>query len=220
MLGSEPVGFDSPPLARPSTAASSSRASPRAARARGPSWDANSVVRVSSSIPQSRAWTACRAGSTTATGGLDAADLGRARRAPAGVCYQPGVDHIITPELAGFEDQWQFSHVVGHGGLLFSSGVTGTTADGAVAAEPTAQFEQAFTHLRQYLAAAGASLSDVLEMTTYHVGLREHLDAFCAVKDRHVAKPYPAWSAIGVSELITPGALVEIRVIARQPVTR
>lgn len=139
---------------------------------------------------------------------------------PGAPCYQPGVDHIITPELAGFEDQWRFSHVVGHGGLLFSSGVTGTTADGTVAGEPTRQFEQAFTHLRHYLSAAGASLSDVLEMTTYHVGLREHLDAFRAVKDRHVTKPYPAWSAIGVSELITPGALVEIRVVARRPVGR
>jgi len=48
-------------------------------------------------------------------------------------------------------------------------------------------------------------------MTSYHVGLREHLAQFIAVKDRHIAEPYPAWSAIGVSELITDGALVEIR---------
>jgi enamine deaminase RidA (YjgF/YER057c/UK114 family) len=34
------------------------------------------------------------------------------------------------------------------------------------------------------------------------------------VKDRHIFAPYPAWSAMGVSELITEGALVEIRVIA------
>jgi enamine deaminase RidA (YjgF/YER057c/UK114 family) len=34
------------------------------------------------------------------------------------------------------------------------------------------------------------------------------------VKDRHIVAPYPAWSAIGVSELIAEGALVEIRAIA------
>lgn len=66
-----------------------------------------------------------------------------------------------------------------------------------------------------HLAAAEASMHDLLEMTTYHVGLRQHLAAFVAVRDRHVQKPYPAWSAIGVSELITEGALVEIRVVAR-----
>jgi hypothetical protein len=37
--------------------------------------------------------------------------------------------------------------------------------------------------------------------------LREHLGTFTAVKDRHIFAPYPAWSAIGVSELITEGAL-------------
>ena len=47
-------------------------------------------------------------------------------------------------------------------------------------------------------------------MTTYHVGLRDHLDDFVKVKDEFIAEPYPAWSAIGVSELITAGTLVEI----------
>lgn len=129
------------------------------------------------------------------------------------------VEHIVPPELASFEDQWRLTHVVAHDGVLRLSGVTGTTVHGVVSADPTAQFERAFTHLRQCLAAAGAGLVDIVEMTTYHVDLREHVDAFRAVKDRHITKPYPAWSAIGVSELITPGALVEIRVIARDPRT-
>lgn len=47
-----------------------------------------------------------------------------------------------------------------------------------------------------------------------HVGLKEHLAAFMAAKDRCIAAPYPAWTAIGVTELITEGALAEIRVIA------
>ena len=127
------------------------------------------------------------------------------------------MDHIIAPGLAGFEDEWHFSHVVRDAGLLFASGVTGTDDRGHVDADPATQFELAFTHLRMYLDAAGASLGDILELTTYHVELRRHLAAFTAVKDRHIRKPYPAWSAIGVTELITPGTLVEIRAIARAP---
>lgn len=38
-----------------------------------------------------------------------------------------------------------------------------------------------------------------------------------SAKDRHLVAPYPAWSAIGVSQLITEGALVEIRAIAVDP---
>jgi enamine deaminase RidA (YjgF/YER057c/UK114 family) len=127
------------------------------------------------------------------------------------------MEHITDPATAGFEDQWHFSHVVRSRGLLFLSGVTGTGTDGRVAEDPGEQFEQLFTHLRQYLNAAGASLGDVVEMTTYHVGLRTHLRAFTMVKDAYLPRPYPAWSAIGVSQLITPGALVELRAIAEDP---
>jgi enamine deaminase RidA (YjgF/YER057c/UK114 family) len=124
------------------------------------------------------------------------------------------LEHHIVPELAAFEEQWHFSHAVEANGLLFLSGVTGTRADGTVSDDPAQQFEQAFEHLRLYLDAAKATFADIAEITSYHVGLREHLDAFVAVKDRHIVKPYPAWSAIGVAELITPGALVEIRAVA------
>ena len=39
--------------------------------------------------------------------------------------------------------------------------------------------------------------------------------AFMAVKDRYLREPYPAWTAIGVAELIVPGGLVELRAVAR-----
>ena len=35
------------------------------------------------------------------------------------------------------------------------------------------------------------------------------------VKDRFIKDPFPAWTAIGTTELALPGALVEIRVTAR-----
>ena len=85
-----------------------------------------------------------------------------------------------------------------------------------MSADPETQFRDTFTFVAQNLEAAGLDFAQVVEMTTYHVGLRQHLAAFIKVKDEFVAAPYPAWSAIGVSELITEGTLVEIRVIARR----
>jgi len=126
-------------------------------------------------------------------------------------------EHLSVGALAEFTDQWHFSHVVRARGLLFLSGVTGTDVEGHVDPDPARQFNQAFVQMRQYLAAAGADIGDLVEMTTYHVGLRRHLEAFIAVKDRHLQHPYPAWSAIGVSELITPRALLEIRAVASDP---
>ena len=138
---------------------------------------------------------------------------------PPSLCDGGQMDHLADPQTATFTDQWHFSHVVRSRGLFFLSGVTGTRTNGVVDADPKMQFQTMFAHLRQYLAAADADLDALVEITTYHVNMREHLDAFIEVKDEYLAGPYPAWSAIGVSELITPGALVELRAIAEAPGT-
>jgi enamine deaminase RidA (YjgF/YER057c/UK114 family) len=84
-----------------------------------------------------------------------------------------------------------------------------------VSADPETQFVQAFENLGEVLEEAGTGYSRITEMTTFHVGLQQHLKTFMAVKDRYVQPPYPAWTAIGITELAIPGGLVEIRVTAR-----
>ena len=51
-------------------------------------------------------------------------------------------------------------------------------------------------------------------MKTFHVNMREHIEMFMQVKDRHMLEPYPAWTAIGISDLFSRQALVEIKVTA------
>lgn len=80
--------------------------------------------------------------------------------------------------------------------------------------DPEAQFATAFEALKAILAEAGAGLPDVVELTTYHVDMGRHMETFMKVRDRYFAEPWPAWTAIGVSELIVPGGLVEIRAVA------
>jgi enamine deaminase RidA (YjgF/YER057c/UK114 family) len=70
--------------------------------------------------------------------------------------------------------------------------------------------------LKANVAQAGLEVCDIVEITTYHVDLKRHLSAFMKVKDEFISEPYPAWTAIGVSELISEGALVGIRAIARR----
>jgi enamine deaminase RidA (YjgF/YER057c/UK114 family) len=41
------------------------------------------------------------------------------------------------------------------------------------------------------------------------------MKAFMKVRDEVLSEPWPAWTAIGISELFIPGARVEIRVIAQ-----
>jgi len=121
-----------------------------------------------------------------------------------------------APEFAHYPDEWHFSPVLDTGEFAFLSGVTGVHPDGSLSADPRTQIRDTFEFLKSNLAAADLTFQDVVEMTTYHVGLRKHLPVFIEVKDAYIAAPYPAWSAIGVTELITEGTIIEIRVIARR----
>jgi enamine deaminase RidA (YjgF/YER057c/UK114 family) len=67
------------------------------------------------------------------------------------------------------------------------------------------------------LADAGTSWSDVVEINSYHVGLLSQADAVLKVAGEFLEDPYPAWTAVGVTELIVPEAMVEISCVAVVP---
>jgi len=121
---------------------------------------------------------------------------------------------IIPKGMEASYERLHFAPAVRDGQRLFCSGQTGGDAGGKLADEPEAQFAQAFENVASVLEAGGASLADIIEMTTYHVDFDAHIGAFVGVKERFIEAPYPAWTAIGVSSLAF-GALAEIRVIAR-----
>jgi enamine deaminase RidA (YjgF/YER057c/UK114 family) len=122
---------------------------------------------------------------------------------------------VIPKGQEGFYERFHFAPAVKDGDRLFCSGVIGVGADGKASPDPETQFTQAFETLSSVLTAAGAAFPDVVEMTTFHVGLQQNLGTFMRVKDKYLSEPYPAWTAIGVTELAIPGGLVEIKVIAR-----
>ncbi len=125
------------------------------------------------------------------------------------------VRQVIVPEAGrAAYDRFHFAQAVRHGGLLLCSGQIGVGADGRVPEAPEAEFRNAWQAVGRVLAEAGIGFEQVLEYTSYHVGLGEHLQSFMAVRDEFVHEPWPAWTAIGVSELAIPGARVEIRVTA------
>ncbi|UEX77700.1 RidA family protein [Sediminicurvatus halobius] len=116
-----------------------------------------------------------------------------------------------------FQGDWRLSRAYDAGAFVFFSGVTGCRPDYSMADDPETQFRDAFRFLGAALKSVGLGFANVVEMTSYHVALRKHLEVFIKVKDEFVKPPYPAWSCIGTTELITEGTLVEIRVICRRP---
>ena len=121
---------------------------------------------------------------------------------------------VVIP--AGAEktyERFHFAPAVRTGNTVYCSGVIGTEGAG-VPDDPAAEFAAAFNGLADVLKAAGGSLDDVVEMTSFHVDMSKHLGAFMAAKDAAISEPYPAWTAIGCTELAIPGARVEIKATA------
>jgi enamine deaminase RidA (YjgF/YER057c/UK114 family) len=57
-------------------------------------------------------------------------------------------------------------------------------------------------------------------MTTYHLGLRDHLDLLRSIRAEFVREPYPAWTAIEVAGFVSEGSIIEIRIVASPDISR
>lgn len=117
---------------------------------------------------------------------------------------------VVSQPFAAF---YQATHIPAArkaGNRLLLTGHTGDTPDGAYSDDVEDQLRQAFRNMEATLQQAGASWSDVVALNSYHVGLQAQADALLEVAAEFLTEPYPSWTAVGVTELIDPPALVEI----------
>jgi enamine deaminase RidA (YjgF/YER057c/UK114 family) len=128
------------------------------------------------------------------------------------------IDTVIPPGLEFQHDRFHYAPAVvirEAGSLVVVSGVIGGRVGGDFPADPSEQFQVAFENLATVLEHAGSSLAHVVELITFHLSLKpESLGPFIAAKDAVIGAPYPAWTAVGVTELADPRALVEVRAMA------
>ncbi len=127
----------------------------------------------------------------------------------------PKREAIIPKGMEVQYDGWGLAPGIRVGETLYCSGQLGVGADGVVPRDAETQFTNAFEAVKAVLETAGASFANVVEMTTFHVGLVSELETFAKVRNRYIEEPYPAQTAIGVAELGLPGAILELKVIAK-----
>jgi enamine deaminase RidA (YjgF/YER057c/UK114 family) len=116
-----------------------------------------------------------------------------------------------------------YSHVVEAvtpGRIIYVSGQLGLDLDNKIVGAPgdfRAQAEQVFRNLENALAAAGVGFEHVVKLNNYLVDIA-HIVIFREVRDRFVdTEAPPASTAIAVSGLARPGALLEVEAIALVP---
>lgn len=123
--------------------------------------------------------------------------------------YNPG------PRAQRYYDAMHFATATRVGDLIWVSGQVGIDPETGLPAQGIeAQARFAFHGVEAALAAAGASLDDIVELMTFHTALGRDSAEFSSVKDEFILDPYPCWTAVGVSQLARPELLVEIRAVA------
>jgi enamine deaminase RidA (YjgF/YER057c/UK114 family) len=108
-----------------------------------------------------------------------------------------------------------YSQAVRVGDLLLVAGQGGWTPELVLPPARDEQLGLAFANVAAVLAAAGSSWDEVVEVTSYHVGIDPGLlDAMVELLRRYCPRHQPLWTVLGVASLARPEMLVEITVRA------
>lgn len=98
--------------------------------------------------------------------------------------------------------------------LLFVSGHGAQTREGdLVKREIRNQAKQVFENIKYVLEAGGATLKDIVKMTTFLTNTEDY-PAYNEIRRQYFEDNFPASSTVVVKDLVVEGMLVEVEVIA------
>lgn len=125
---------------------------------------------------------------------------------------------VVPAGMEAVYERIRYAPAVKVGNTIYVSGQVGRDEKMQLVEGREAQTVQAFENLKKVLEAAGASLSDVVDLTTFHTDMRD-LPLFLEIRDRYLTThPMPAWTAVGAHMLGgTAGYIVEIKAVAVLP---
>lgn len=127
-------------------------------------------------------------------------------------------DAVFPPGRQALYEINRYSAAIRSGDFLFVSGQVGSREDGSPEPDFEQQVRLAFKNLDAVLAAAGCTLEDVVDVTSFHTDPAAQWEVISRVRNDVIGTPpYPNWTALGVTWLA--GFDFEIKVIARIPKT-
>ncbi len=148
--------------------------------------------------------------------------------APKGVATQVAAASAVIPGMA--KPRGAFPHFRRAGDFIFVSGTSSRRADDSIAgADPDAaggylfdirvQTRAVLENIRAILAHAGATLADVVEVSTYLVSMQD-FPGYNEVYAEVFGYQGPARTTVAVAELPHPHLRIEIKVVAWRPLPR
>jgi enamine deaminase RidA (YjgF/YER057c/UK114 family) len=120
---------------------------------------------------------------------------------------------FLVPKGYGefMRDTYHYSQGVQVGDLVFVTGQGGWDDKFEIPDDVAVQIRQAFRNVETVLAEASLTWADVIDITSYHVGIEESvLAAVVEELRRYCPDHQPLWTVIGVAALALPAMKVEI----------
>lgn len=133
------------------------------------------------------------------------------------VASSAGVQHINPPTL-GAPHGYTHVIIVDGGRTVYIAGQVPLDAHGQLvgAGDFAAQARQTFENLKAALAAGGANLSDVVQMTTYVTDMAQ-VGTYRKVRNQYMHDPMPTASLVEVKGLFRQDVMLEISAVAVVP---
>src|SRR4051812_18158849 len=132
---------------------------------------------------------------------------------------QGAPSHLKFSNPTGMFKPAGYTHVVevtGPGRTIYIAGQLGWDATGKRAGEPgdfKAQATQVFENLTTALKSAGAGWQDVVKLNAYTTSM-SNMPIFRDVRNQYIKGEPPASTALEISKLARPDALLEVEIIA------
>jgi len=120
---------------------------------------------------------------------------------------------IIPEGWEGVYESMGFAPALRVGDTIYVSGlIARLRGEGTYAERYASGLRSLFVTLEKILTKEGATLDDVVELTSFHTDLPRQLETILAVrKEMMPGLPHPAWTAVGTTALASPDGQTEIK---------
>lgn len=116
------------------------------------------------------------------------------------------------PAIRAAQEEYGYADAVVAGGTVYVSGVVAYLNEDEEDMAPA--FARVFERLGRTLDRLNLGWENVVAIDTFHTDLGGQSATFKQVKNRYIKAPFPAWTAVGVTELARPRSLAEIKLTA------
>jgi enamine deaminase RidA (YjgF/YER057c/UK114 family) len=127
----------------------------------------------------------------------------------------PTREHFAPRGMERSYHDYHYTPVVKVGDMVIVSGIPAGPGE-----TYEAQIRGLFERLKAHLETAGATMADVVELTSFHANATDserfgaEFARFAPIHAEYFPDHYPAWTAVGTTALLQPGAPVELRAVA------